>query len=233
MGAGVSKKWVRIGSRPSPQPPPLQSLDTKQGASIGNIQNPVLTKGSELSEEEDAMLESSRILSGAQSKVSDLLNDASDLMDMQEFSDIPPTLVVSLIPIAGVRSKDHSQLLWPQIRFAIVDVSLPIPTTPILADAYDSEAAGAGHGWDLAYCVATLGTVTRIIESPAPPELLPTAGAPVSAAASAAAAACRLFRAAPAAAFPLHEADEISVLGQVLRMAAVLVTLASILLVSS
>ena len=123
--------------------------------------------------------------------------------------------------------------MWTQIRFAIVDVSLPIPTTPIPADAYDSEAAGAGHGWDLAYCVATLGTVTRIIESPAPPELLPTAGAPVSAAASAAAAACRLFRAAPAAAFPLHEADEISVLGQVLRMAAVLVTLASILLVSS
>ena len=99
MGAGVSKKWVRIGSRPSPQPPPLQSLDTKQTASIGNIQNP------ELTEEE---VESSRILSGTQSKVSDLLNDASDLMDMQEFSDIPPTLVVSLIPIAGVRSKDHS-----------------------------------------------------------------------------------------------------------------------------
>jgi hypothetical protein len=78
-------------------------------------------------------------------------------------------------------------------------------------DADTCSAGTPGSGWDLAYCVATLGTVTRIIESPVHFEYGLIAGAAVAVAA----AACRLFRAAPAASFPLHEADEISILGQV------------------
>ena len=226
-----------MGAKPSVQPPQLPTLDPYQLPSDRGAGNSTgRPNGTEYDEEEAvrrAKLESSEMAS-RMATLPDFLDDASDLMDLQEFSDIPPTLVSYLPEFILLRSvinyfvKSRPQLILlcfqtVQIRFAIVEVSLPIPHAAqpsMLDDGFGStptdeyvtqDISPAANGWDLAYCVANLGTVTRIIESPVPYECGPVA----SAAVAAAAAACRLFRAAPAASFPMHEADEISVLGQV------------------
>ena len=97
MGAGVSKR-IRIGGRPSNQPPQLPSLDTDSpiqpltGKNSGNV-----LQGKNHDDDDDlhrAMLESTRMSQQEfMSSLPDNFLDASDLTDLQEFSDVPPTLV--------------------------------------------------------------------------------------------------------------------------------------------
>ncbi len=98
MGAGVSKR-IRIGGRPSNQPPQLPSLDTDSpipplsGKNSGKV-----LQGTNHDEDDDlhrAMLESTRMSQQEfmSSPPDHYLDDASDLTDLQEFSDVPPTLV--------------------------------------------------------------------------------------------------------------------------------------------
>jgi hypothetical protein len=96
MGAGVSKR-IRIGSKPQARPPQLPILDTDQPPSARNVVGSAASsKGASYDEEEAvrrAILESADFSNQTRTQVPDFLDDASDMMDLQEFSDVPPTLV--------------------------------------------------------------------------------------------------------------------------------------------
>jgi hypothetical protein len=144
MGAGVSKR-IRISARPSSQPPQLPSLDTDSPILPRSENNSVkVLQGINYDEDDDlqrAMLESTRMSQDCMSSPPDqFFNDSSELMDLQEFSDVPPTMVstnVNVFPPSKFISIFHNSRFNANPPFCLgpsPPTHHPAPCLPLTAN---------------------------------------------------------------------------------------------------